>query len=184
VAGTVGGRPLRAPAGRVTRPTSDRVREATFSMLESLGVVAGATALDLFAGSGALGIEALSRGAARVTFVDSGPAAIAAIRANLADLGLAGDAARVVRADATRFVRTVPAADLAFADPPYRYTGWPDLVAALHGRVGTLVAETGGDWDPGPEWENVKVRRYGATVVTVARPLARPPDRVPQEGEI
>jgi 16S rRNA (guanine966-N2)-methyltransferase len=184
VSGTVGGRSLQAPAGRATRPTSDRVREAMFSMLESRGGVAGASVIDLFAGSGALGIEALSRGAATVTFVDSAPAAIAAIRANLGGLGLAGEAATVIRGDATRFVRSAPPVDLVFADPPYRFAGWPGLLADLHGRVGTLVVETGGDWDPGPGWETVKVRRYGATVVTVVLPTARPPDRVPQEGEI
>ena len=90
VAGRPRGRVLRGPAGTATRPTSDRVREAMFSMLSSMDAIEGAPVVDLFAGSGALGIEALSRGAASVTFVDHDRAALAAIRANLAVLGDAG----------------------------------------------------------------------------------------------
>src|SRR6185295_14611285 len=86
VGGSLGGRVLRAPAGRATRPTSEKVREAVFNIL---GDVEGASVLDLFAGSGALGIEALSRGAAHATFVDAGRPALATIRANLDELGLA-----------------------------------------------------------------------------------------------
>ena len=97
IAGTYGGRRLQAPPGEATRPTSDRVREALFSILGDR--VDGARVLDLFAGSGALGLEALSRGAASATFVDSAPAAIRAVRANLAALGAE---AEVVRADALR----------------------------------------------------------------------------------
>jgi 16S rRNA (guanine966-N2)-methyltransferase len=105
-----------------TRPTSDRVREALFSMLGAR--VDGARVLDLFAGSGALGLEALSRGAAEATFVDSAPAALRAVRANLEALG--GEAA-VVRSDARRFLGSASAAarqyDLVFLDPPYRLAG-------------------------------------------------------------
>ena len=90
VAGTAGGRKLQAPPGRDIRPTSDRVREAVFSSLDSMGAVGGASVVDLFCGSGSLGIEALSRGAASATFVDNDPAAIATVRANLAATGLDG----------------------------------------------------------------------------------------------
>src|SRR5688500_6095905 len=103
VGGSAGGRRLRAPAGRSTRPTADRVREAMFNSLGSLDAVVGARVLDLFAGSGALGIEALSRGAAAATFVDSDARALAVVRANLDDTGLAG--ATLVRADALAFLR-------------------------------------------------------------------------------
>src|SRR4051812_37946136 len=101
VAGTAGGRRLQAPQGRDIRPTSDRVREAIFSSLDSLGVLAEARVLDLFAGTGALGIEALSRGAAEATFVDDYPGAIQIVKANLAATELAGRAT-VVRADVLR----------------------------------------------------------------------------------
>jgi 16S rRNA (guanine966-N2)-methyltransferase len=118
IAGSLGGRSLVAPPGRFTRPTSDRVREALFSIL---GDVSGLDVLDLFAGSGALAIEALSRGAREATLVDSAPAAIAAIRSNLDSLGLEG---HVHRQHALSFLRRARAAawqyDLLFLDPPYR----------------------------------------------------------------
>lgn len=131
VAGRYGGRALRAPKGSDTRPTSDRVREAVFSILAS---VEGADVLDLFAGSGALGIEALSRGAASASFVDSSPAAIAAIRANLEGLGLQ---AEIVRMPALRALTCTPIAghqyDLVLLDPPYRTASslGPELSSAL-----------------------------------------------------
>ena len=100
VAGRWGGRRLTTPRGAAVRPTADRVREALFSILG--GAVEGARVLDLFAGSGALGLEALSRGAAEATFVDSAAAAVGAVNANLVALG--GDA-EVRRADALRFLR-------------------------------------------------------------------------------
>ena len=103
VAGLAGGRRLRAPAGRKVRPTSERVREALFNSLGSLDAVDGATVLDLFAGTGALGIEALSRGAAAATFVDADIEAVRAIKDNLAVTGL-GERARVVHADVFRFL--------------------------------------------------------------------------------
>jgi 16S rRNA (guanine966-N2)-methyltransferase len=119
IAGRWGGRRLQAPPGDATRPTSDRVREALFSVLGDR--VDGARVLDLFAGSGALGIEALSRGAAEVTFVDSAPAALKALRANLTALGAEAESRRQ---DARRFLASASSAareyDLVFLDPPYR----------------------------------------------------------------
>ena len=126
VSGEARGRRLVAPAGQDTRPTTDRVRESMFNALESLEAVAGATVLDLFAGSGALGIEALSRGAARCTFVEHDRAALAAVRANLEATGLAGRA-EVVSGDAHRALTSFSAAgrrfDLALLDPPYARHG-------------------------------------------------------------
>jgi 16S rRNA (guanine966-N2)-methyltransferase len=114
VAGAFKGRQLRAPRGTRTRPTADRVREALFSML---GDLHGARVLDLFAGSGALGIEALSRGAARALFVDRDPQAVATIRRNLETVGVE---AEVRRQDALRFVATGKGPfDLVLIDPPY-----------------------------------------------------------------
>ena len=141
IAGTARGRRLVAPAGTTTRPTPDRVREATFNALGSLGAVADATVLDLFAGSGALGIEALSRGAARCTFVDADRPARAAVEANLATCGH-GRLATVVAAPAERFLadwaRRRHPFDLAFLDPPYelRRVGRPARRAAGRPRGG------------------------------------------------
>lgn len=135
VAGELGGRRLRAPAAG-TRPTSDRVREALFSIL---GDVSGLRVLDLFAGSGALGIEALSRGAAGATFVDSSRAAAGVIRANLAALGIE---AAVVRGDALRFLDGAygePPFDLVFADPPYDSA--VRLASALAERLPAITAQ-------------------------------------------
>ena len=114
VAGEFRGRRLAAPRGARTRPTADRVREALFSML---GDVSGARVLDLYAGSGALGIEALSRGAGSAVFVDRDPRAVAAIERNLESLGLEQE---VLRQDAVRFLaRARGTFDLVFCDPPY-----------------------------------------------------------------
>jgi 16S rRNA (guanine966-N2)-methyltransferase len=114
VAGAYRGRRIEAPQGRATRPTSDRVREALFSIL---GPIEGVRVLDLFAGSGALGIEALSRGAAEAVFVDSDARAVATVRRNLHALG--ADAA-VYRRDAFAWLGAASGAfDLVFADPPY-----------------------------------------------------------------
>jgi len=116
IAGKWRGRPIVAPKGQATRPTSDRAREALFSMLASrIGSFDGLEIADLFAGSGALGLEALSRGAAHCTFVDSDRAALEAIRTNLKALGAEGD----VRAATAEHVRLVRPLDLVFLDPPY-----------------------------------------------------------------
>jgi len=135
VGGKLRGRPLLAPHGRATRPTADRLRQTIFDILAHAygDAVAGARVLDLFAGTGALGIEALSRGAASCLFVDSDVAACHLIRHNLAALGLTGRA-RVERRDATRLG---PSGELApfgvvFADPPY---GRGLAVAALAAAV-------------------------------------------------
>jgi 16S rRNA (guanine966-N2)-methyltransferase len=134
VAGEFRGRRLSAPRGVRTRPTADRVREALFSML---GDVSGARVLDLYAGSGALGIEALSRGAAAAVFVERDPRALAAIRRNLDALGLAED---VVRQDALRFLaRAEGTFDLVFCDPPYDSV--PRIAGPLAERLPALLAE-------------------------------------------
>jgi 16S rRNA (guanine966-N2)-methyltransferase len=116
IAGLYRGRPLVAPTGALTRPTADRVREALFSMLTSrLGSFEGLGVADLFAGSGALGLEAMSRGAASCIFVEQDSAAVAAIKANALKLGLAAD---VRQLSAERFTVVQPL-DLVLIDPPY-----------------------------------------------------------------
>lgn len=174
VAGSVKGRTLQAPAGSRTRPTSDRVREAMFSMVGSLVEVEGAAVVDLFAGSGALGIEALSRGAASVTFVEQDRPALAAIRTNLARLGLDGPRARLQPGDALAHLAAAAAAAIVFADPPYAFERWAQLAAGLteSGFGGLAVLESGANIDLGEGWDVVRVKRYGGTVVTVARPDA------------
>ena len=118
IAGQWRGRPIEAPPGLAARPTADRVRETLFSMLVSrLGSFEGLRVADLFAGSGALGLEALSRGAASATFVDSDAQAVAAIRRNAEKLG-AGERVRVIAGSALALPRSEPF-DLIFADPPY-----------------------------------------------------------------
>ncbi len=128
IAGEWRGRPLQAPAGQGTRPTADRTRETLFSMLASrLGSFEGLRVADLYAGSGALGLEALSRGAAHVIFVENDPRALAAIRANLLALQ-ANNRAEVSPVSAAKLASTQPF-HLIFADPPYG------------ARSGTLVVE-------------------------------------------
>jgi 16S rRNA (guanine966-N2)-methyltransferase len=167
VAGTARGVKLVAPPGRSTRPTSDRVREATFNALGSLGLVEGAAVLDLFAGSGAMGIEALSRGASRATFVDDDRTALEAIRSNLEVTKLAANAT-VIRGDATRFAaEDASGFDLALIDPPYAFDSWRDLLTAL--PVSVAVIESDREIDPGVGWAVVRSRRYGSTVVTISR---------------
>jgi 16S rRNA (guanine966-N2)-methyltransferase len=180
IGGEFRGRRLQVPESRSVRPTSDRAREAIFDMLFSLGGVDGLLVADLFAGTGALGIEALSRGAASVTFVDNDPRSLDLVRRNLAAIGLP-DAehqghATLLRADVGAWVATTASRyDLILCDPPYAYDGWTDLVGRLPADL--CVLESGSPI-PDPEgWEVLRSKRYGGTIVTVVRP-----DRVAQKG--
>lgn len=170
VAGEARGRRLLAPSGRQLRPTSERVREAMFNALVSLDAISGASVIDLFAGTGALGIEALSRGAASATFVEADLVAIHAIEANLGVTGL-GDRARVVHSDVIRYLRRLPPTpfDVVFADPPYAFADWAAVLTRLPARL--VVLETRSHLDLGPDWTVIRSRRYGDTVTTLARPL-------------
>lgn len=166
VGGTARARRLVAPTGSVTRPTSDRTRESIFNVLMSLDAVDEATVVDLFAGTGALGIEALSRGAASCTFVERDAKAIDAIKANLEATKVPGQA-KVVRSDVLSWVAAGAAADLVFADPPYEFDAWSELVGAVAADL--LVLESDREVEVGPRFEVLKVKHYGSTVVTVAR---------------
>lgn len=175
VAGSARGLRLASPPGTGTRPTTDRVREATFNALGSMGAVTGARVLDAFAGSGALGIEALSRGASHCTFVERDRAARAVVEANLATTGLAPRAS-VVGTDAhSHLALGEEVWDLVVLDPPHAGTDWAGLLAALAPRVaaeGVVVAESdrpvvGADDDG---WSVLREKRYGGTVVQMIIP--------------
>lgn len=153
------------PRGRQVRPTVERVREAVFNSLHSMGLVADATFVDLFAGSGALGLEALSRGAAHVSFVDDDPRALAAVRSNRDTLGFA-DRATVVPGDARRVAAGLGPVDVGLCDPPYSFDQWPALLDAL--RCEVVVLESDRAIEPGPGWAILRVRTYGSSVVTIA----------------
>jgi 16S rRNA (guanine966-N2)-methyltransferase len=164
ITGRWGGRRLEAPAGFGTRPTTDKVRLAVFNSLHSAGLLEGAAVADLYAGSGAMGIEALSRGAATCVFVERDAAALRALRQNLLTLG-AGDEARIVTSDVIAWVPAMRNVDLVFADPPYEFDGWPKLLGLVHAPV--LVAESGREVEAPDGWAQTRVRKYGRTTVTV-----------------
>jgi 16S rRNA (guanine966-N2)-methyltransferase len=144
------------------------VRGALFDVLGSLVNLEEMTVVDLFAGSGAMGIEAISRGAASVVFVDDAAAAVGAIRGNLAALDLE-DRAKVLREDALRFVDRAHDFDLALCDPPYEFASWDGLLTRLHATLAVLESRRPVEV-PG-EWEVIKHKRYGGTLVTVVRSL-------------
>jgi 16S rRNA (guanine966-N2)-methyltransferase len=171
IAGERKGHTIFAPRGRETRPTSDRVRENVFNIVAPW--VEGARVLDLYAGSGAMGLEALSRGAEAVVFVEADSEAVRAIERNLDKLRLTG--ARVVRADATTGLAQETAAgrkyDLVLVDPPYAMTDY-DTLARYLPRVlaedGLLVLESAARTEPQLEGLAIRTtRKYGSTRVTI-----------------
>ena len=165
VAGEARGRPIVAPEGNRTRPTSDRVRESIFNMLFSLGAIDDVKVLDLYAGCGALGIEALSRGAEHCTFVEQDRRAVECIQNNLDALGYS-DRATVVQADVLEWIeRCSDSFDVVLADPPYADESWTELLDSVDSRW--LVAEAGETVAEHPRWDVVREKTYGTTVVTV-----------------
>jgi len=177
VAGTWRGLALAAPPGEATRPTADRVRQALFDMLlhapwGGQDLLEGAEVLDAFAGTGALGLEALSRGAAHASFIERDRAALAALRANIEHCR-ASASASVLPADATRPPPGLPCS-LVFLDPPYRQSLVPTALAALH-RAGwiapaaVVVAETARDEALDLPATLLAERAHGAARLTVWR---------------
>jgi 16S rRNA (guanine966-N2)-methyltransferase len=174
IAGEWRGRKIEAPPGQGTRPTADRTRETLFSMLASrLGSFGGLRVADLYAGSGALGLEALSRGAAHATFVENDPIAIRAIRANVESLGAAARAEARPLSAAT-LAQSQPF-DLIFADPPYASGSGSAVVQAVAeagwlAPGGWLAVETAKNEpvDPGP-WEIDAERQVGRARLTLIR---------------
>lgn len=191
IAGAAGGRRLAVPAGRSTRPTSDRAREGLFSgVLAMLGTLEGAAVLDLYAGSGAVGLEALSRGATDVVLIESDDTAAQVIRRNIEAVGLPG--ARLVRDRVARALRRGPPAPglpraLVFADPPYSAADdeISEVLAALaeHGWLASdalVIIERDARSGP-PPWPvgytHDRSRRYGETVLWYGRAAGPAPAR-------
>lgn len=177
IAGRFRGRrlPARPPSG--VRPTSDRVREAIFDMLWNLDAVDGAEVVDLFCGTGAMGIEAWSRGASRVVFVDRDRAALEATGTNCRAVGLDASDAELVRGDLPSWLVGSGPVDLAFCDPPYAFDAWSALLAALSAQV--VVCESDREIPMPPHYAIARSRSYGGTLVTVAEhtsqlPVVRP----------
>jgi 16S rRNA (guanine966-N2)-methyltransferase len=185
IAGVHGGRRLVAPPGAQTRPTSDRVREAFFSALDTMIDLSGARFADLYAGSGAVGLEALSRGAVHTLLVESDAKAAAAIRDNVVTLKL-GSAARLVTGRVAHVLAQPPDGgpyDVVFADPPYAVTddevtevqqalvdgGWltPDAVVVFERSTRTVVRGTSLSWVDGITAD--RSRRYGETTLWYGR---------------
>ena len=171
VAGRYRGRRLVSPPGSATRPTSDRVREALFSILGTS--VQGARVLDLYAGSGALGIEALSRGAASAVFVDQSEQAVVAIRANLAALGIEATVHQMQARAALRPPPTLSAAyDLVFLDPPYRRPAGfgqelSEALAAVLAPGARIVSESDRRDPLELAFPLADERRYGDTIIRI-----------------
>lgn len=175
IAGHLGGRRLSTPAGRGTRPTSERVREALFSLL---GTLDGETVLDLFAGSGALGVEALSRGAARAVFVERSHGALCALARNVRDLGLADGHAELRRDDVARALRAArngrETYDLIFIDPPYRHASalgqeLSALLVPLLSPAARVITESDRRDPLGLDLALGDERRYGDTLIRIYR---------------
>lgn len=172
IAGKAKGKSIEAPKGTQVRPTTDRAREAIFNTLFSLGGVESLAVVDLFAGSGALGLEALSRGASQAVFVENSPVVLKVLRSNIAKLGfqnrsevIARDVMSERRFHNTRF-------DVAFCDPPYNFSQWQELLSGINSRI--LVAESDRKIELNSQWKCLKIRRYATTVITIAESSARP----------
>ncbi len=188
------GRKIKVPAGQKVRPTQDRVREALFSML--VNVIGGSDFIDLFAGSGVVGLEALSRGARSVVCVEKDPRNIAVIRENAAVL--AAGACETACCDVLRWLKSAGAgrqADVVFADPPYVEGRWPDFAEVMELLAGRKVLRPGGffvaempDGSAVREldgWALLRDRTYGHTRLALYRLVGAPPgEREQKNGQI
>lgn len=175
VAGQLRGRKIEGPMTEATRPTTDKVREAMFNALSSLDVLDGARVIDLYAGSGALGIEALSRGAEHCVFVENNRDALVVLRKNLQHLGLV-DRSTVRESDAMGILATSSSFDLVLADPPYGFTEWEKLLQ--HCEAPVVVLESNRPIGDIPRFDTIRERRYGRTFVAFLRHEA------PSEGTV
>lgn len=168
IAGQFKGRVLKAPKRAVTRPTTDRAKEGIFNSINSDGGIEDATVVDLFSGSGSLGIEALSRGAASVTFVDHDSDAIKTIQKNIEQLGI--DNYKLQKSDVKSFVSRMEKVDFVFLDPPFAISDedWSEILSKLN--TDRIVAESDRDISAlfPPEYPVQKLREYGDSVVMFA----------------
>jgi 16S rRNA (guanine966-N2)-methyltransferase len=154
------------------------VREAVFNALRSLDVVEGARVLDLFAGTGAMGIEALSRGAEHCVFVENDRAALVVLRKNIEHLGI-GRQCTVIAADAVSVAAQQRDIDLLIADPPYGFTDWARVLRGV--TAGLVVLESGRNIDAVSGWETVRAKKYGRTHVAFLLPEGEQGDTVESE---
>ena len=171
IAGTAGGIRLLTPEGTGIRPTSDRARESIFNSLHSRSAIQESEVLDLFAGTGALGIEALSRGAKKATFVDNSPESLELVKENLKKSGLENKA-QVIKGSALKWLqKSSESWDLVLLDPPYDFENWSELLNILtEKKPKTLVIESNRKIDTGPNWHVDSIRQYGSSVVVIINP--------------
>jgi 16S rRNA (guanine966-N2)-methyltransferase len=171
VAGKARGIRLSTPKGVDIRPTSDRAREAIFNSLHSRSAIEEAEILDLFAGTGALGIEALSRGAKKATFVDKSPESLELVKENLKKSGFE-KRAEIIKGDSLNWLqKSSKPWDLVLLDPPYGFENWSELLDTLFQKqLGIVVIESNREIDPGPKWHVDSIRQYGSSVVVVINP--------------
>jgi 16S rRNA (guanine966-N2)-methyltransferase len=162
VAGEFGGRKIVAPEGTATRPTTDRVREAIFNSLGSSGILDGALVADLFAGSGAVGIEALSRGAEKCIFVERNRHALNSLEDNLDSLGL-DDRSKIITSDVMAVAPSLDC-DIVFADPPYDFDAWDEFLTNV--RANFVVVESGRALEERAGWTVTRSKRYGRAWVS------------------
>jgi 16S rRNA (guanine966-N2)-methyltransferase len=178
VAGDLRGRRIEAPVTDATRPTTDKVREAVFNALGSLGVVEGARIVDLFAGTGAMGIEALSRGADHCVFVEKDRSALGVLRLNLKNLDLESRTT-VISGDAEHIAAQQRDVDVLIADPPYGYNDWVSLLDGV--EAGLVVLESDRPVGDIAGWDTVREKKYGRTIVAFLQRAEGPGGTV--EGE-
>ncbi len=175
VAGDLRGRRIESPSGDATRPTTDKVREAVFNALGSLDVVDGAIVVDAFAGTGAMGIEALSRGAAHCTFIEKDREALQVLKRNISALGLS-DRSSIVSVDVKSAVPQHGECDLFIADPPYGFSDWLSVLRHVTARV--VVLESDREIVDVDGWETVRAKKYGRTHVAFLQPMGEQSDTV------
>ncbi|MEC8334133.1 MAG: 16S rRNA (guanine(966)-N(2))-methyltransferase RsmD [Actinomycetota bacterium] len=165
IAGVEKGRKLVAPSGDHIRPTKDRVKEAIFNSLHSYGLVNDKSFLDLFSGTGSLGIEALSRGANSVVFVDNNQEAIDCITLNVKKLNY-GSVSKILKTDALNFLKKEEYFDIALIDPPYKYEHWSALLEHINAH--SIVIESSEKVILESDWQIIKSQKYGQTNLLIA----------------